>query len=832
MRSTRTRGDLRTLNDAADWRSTARAVHDKLRMSAHPSRTSTPDSGRLDSFTREHQNEIIDEWTRSARRIAAARPLDTTDLMDHMSDVLAEIGDVAQRMLDGEPGGRPDESARQHAVDRLAVGFDLTSVVMELSLLREAIFVVWQRHRGLASPDRQRAINAAVDRAIAVSAARYAHAHDRTLAAMDRISSATFEAPSLDALLQRLLTELLRTTPSVDTATILLVEHGCLRVRASAGLEQQLDGNFSVPIGEGFAGTIAATAKPLALREAHSDPLMRGEVISATGIKALYGVPLRLDSLILGVAQMGSLHAHEFSLEDRHLFGSMAARAALGIHHHILREELKASEARANALALERERTLGKLESLLAASPIGIAFLDRDLRYLRVNDAMAAINGSPAPEHIGKTIAEVLPRAAPHMDALLRRIVETGEPVLNWEIHDAPPSTPDEVRTFLANFFPVRTPSGAIIGVGGIVVEVTDRKRAEDALAQSEARLQAILEHAPAAVYIKDREGRFVLVNRYVTELYGLPASELIGKTPSDLQPQSLATELDAHDHAVLERGKLLDVEETLMFGGQRRVLLSSKFPLPAPDGESLVCGISTDITERKNIEEQLRRAVQIRDEVLAIVSHDLRSPLSTIKLSATLLETDGADPGTRRNLDIIQRSADRMERLIEDLLDTAAIQAGHLAVQKRVETADSIVSDALDLLEPKATQQQVEIQRRCEVQDVKLRCDRDRLLQLFGNLIGNAIKFCRPGDVITVRGEHCGDEVKFCVEDTGPGIDPSVLPTLFRPYEAAPQGGRRTSGLGLYISKGIVEAHGGRIWAESEPGKGSRFCFTLPIAR
>ena len=659
---------------------------------------STPGPVPLGLFIHTHRDEILDEWARAAREIPVAEALSRDELMDHMAALLDEVADAAETLLRGEPVAASAESAHTHAIDRLTAGFGLPAVVAEMSILRDCIFDACHRSHGVPSRDERRAINAAIDRAIAATVSRYTHAHDRTLAAIDRISTATLEAKTLDELLDRLLAVFLHVTPSVDTATILLVEGDRLYVRASAGLEREVDEGFSLAIGEGFAGAIAASRKPLALREAHADPVVRSEVVRAKGIKALYGLPLILEGGLLGVAHMGSLHANEFSAEDRHLFASMASRAAIGIHHHLLRRELEESEMRAKALAHERERALGKLESLLAAAPVGIAFLDRELRYLRINDALAEVDGMPARDHIGKTIGEVLPATAAAIEPTLRKVIETGVPALSWQLRAG------EARTFIANFFPVRTRRGITTGVGGVLVDITDHKR----------------------------------------------------------------------------------------------------------------------------MEEELRRAVRIRDEVLAIVSHDLRNPLGAIKLSASLL-AEATEARTRRHVELIERSATRMEHLIEDLLDTAAIQAGKLTVQRAPENAESVVREVLDLQEPVAIEKGIAFHRSCQVDDVELYCDRDRILQLFANLIGNAIKFCRAGDAVTIASERAPDHVVFSVSDTGPGIDPALLPTLFEPYEATPQG-RRTSGLGLYIARGIVEAHGGRIWVESELGKGARFCFTIPL--
>lgn len=224
--------------------------------------------------------------------------------------------------------------------------------------------------------------------------------------------------------------------------------------------------------------------------------------------------------------------------------------------------------------------------------------------------------------------------------------------------------------------------------------------------------------------------------------------------------------------------------------------------------------------------------AVRAREEILAVVSHDLRNPLGAIHMAAELLQLEPpSDPRVRKQLETIHRSADRMGLLIRDLLDMASIQAGRLAVERRPEAADPLVNEALDTHEPAAREKGVEIIRACEVQGERLLCDRDRVLQVFGNLLGNAIKFCGSGDVITVTGEVVGREARFAVSDTGPGIPEEELPHIFRPYWSAERHAKKGTGLGLYISKGIVEAHGGRLWAESKPGEGATFYFTLPLA-
>jgi signal transduction histidine kinase len=238
---------------------------------------------------------------------------------------------------------------------------------------------------------------------------------------------------------------------------------------------------------------------------------------------------------------------------------------------------------------------------------------------------------------------------------------------------------------------------------------------------------------------------------------------------------------------------------------------------------------------ENARLYKAAQDATRARDDLVAIVSHDLRNPIHTINMAASfLLEVAPADDRrvtSRRQLDVIRRSANRANRLINDLLDVARIQAGGLAVEPvPVETA-SLVQEAMEAATPLATEKKLTIEREVPENLPDVCSDRDRVLQVFGNLIGNAIKFTPEGGQITIRAESEPRDVKFAVCDTGPGISPEHLPHVFDRYWQAKSTAKLGTGLGLSIAKGIVEAHGGRIWVESEPGQGASFLFTLPSA-
>jgi PAS domain S-box-containing protein len=240
---------------------------------------------------------------------------------------------------------------------------------------------------------------------------------------------------------------------------------------------------------------------------------------------------------------------------------------------------------------------------------------------------------------------------------------------------------------------------------------------------------------------------------------------------------------------------------------------------------------------DNARLHEQAQRAVRARDAVLALVSHDLRNPLGVILLQTlNLLKFPAADDRRsqgRRAIESVQRSAARMNRLIGDLLDVTSIEAGHLSVVKGREPSGALIAAALEALQDLAIGKSQRLQSDPgQIDGPDVSCDRERMLQVFTNLIGNAIKFSPEGATITVRAEPVGHEVKYSVADNGHGIPPEQLPHIFDRFWQATETAQLGTGLGLSIAKGIVEAHGGRIWAESQVGVGSTFCFTLPRCR
>jgi signal transduction histidine kinase len=228
---------------------------------------------------------------------------------------------------------------------------------------------------------------------------------------------------------------------------------------------------------------------------------------------------------------------------------------------------------------------------------------------------------------------------------------------------------------------------------------------------------------------------------------------------------------------------------------------------------------------------DQAQRAVRVRDDMLAIVTHDLRTPLSAIVTAAAMQKASASDDDqgrrVRQRAESIQRAADHMSRLIRDLTDIGQIDAGRFAIERTPQNPSAITREVVDTLQPSAEQRGCRLSADIIGTVPSIEADGDRIVQVLSNLVSNAVKV--GASEVTVRLEARPEDVLFTVSDTGPGIREEDLPHMFDRYWRAKTANYKGTGLGLPISKQIVDAHGGRIWIESEPGMGSTFFFTLP---
>jgi len=227
---------------------------------------------------------------------------------------------------------------------------------------------------------------------------------------------------------------------------------------------------------------------------------------------------------------------------------------------------------------------------------------------------------------------------------------------------------------------------------------------------------------------------------------------------------------------------------------------------------------------------EAARKSLAARDEIMGIVAHDLRNPLGAIRMRAALVRMDAGSEKTRQQAASIENTTMRMEYLIRTMLDVATMEAGRFSVIAGPCDVENLLREAMEMFEAIAASKQVRFEQRIEAPGLAIHADQERVLQVLSNLLGNALKFTPQGGQVTLAVDRQGEEARFAVLDTGPGISREHLTCVFDRFWKGDTPGKKGTGLGLFIAKGIIDAHGGRIWVESEPGHGARFYFTLPL--
>lgn len=373
------------------------------------------------------------------------------------------------------------------------------------------------------------------------------------------------------------------------------------------------------------------------------------------------------------------------------------------------------------------------------------------------------------------------------------------------------------------------------------------RQQAEDELRAQESRFRTLANAIPQLAWMADASGARHWFNQRWFEYTGAAFDEVKGWSWRRLHHPDHVDRVTERIHRSCATGEPWeDVFPLRGKDGTYRWFLARALPVHEPGGTIAGwIGTYTDITDQKNataererllaLEQEARgkaeRATKARDELLAIVAHDLRNPLQVIMSAAAKIAPLLLDAKGRKYVEFIQRSAREMDRLVRDLMDVSSMESGSFAVQRKPIELRPVLEEARQRFEMSARAQEITLD--CEIDPAvrSVNADRGRLLQVISNLLGNAFKFTPEGGRVTLRAQRRGHDVEIVVEDTGRGIPPTNLPRIFDRFWRGDRASRTGAGLGLAICKGIVEAHNGQIWAESTVGVGTAVHFTIAAA-
>jgi PAS domain S-box-containing protein len=574
-------------------------------------------------------------------------------------------------------------------------------------------------------------------------------------------------------------------------------------------------------------------------------PLTRGD---PDGARSRAAVPLVADGRTLGALSLAWKTARALDEDDRALLATLAGTGALALDRACLASELSAARD-ALAHAEERHRALAEsVPAIVWVTGEGSALEYANRRFAQYTGARDAHAGrdwvsAVHPDHVARYMTAWEDARRTGHPSELEFLVRRSDGTYRWH---------------LTRLVPERPSAGGATRWLGIATDIDDAKRAQESLrllADASTALFSSLDYETTLVAVAHLAVPDFADECSVEVVSQSGAVERVASTFDDAAREgdprhALAANVLRTGVSQLES---VVVEPELVATGLRSYiavpLVAHGKVLGALSFLMTDSGRSYDEDDRAVAEDLARRAGQAvenalrfrdaqaasraRDDLLAVVSHDLRNPLNVIAASSSMLARGGAgddlEHRARRSADIILRAVGRMDRLIADLLDVSQIEAHRLSIYPEEHEITALVTEAGEMLRPLAAQKSQALDVEACAPHV-VRCDRERILQVIANLVGNSIKFTPSGGRLALRVESLGDRVRLTVTDEGPGIPEDALGRVFDRYWRAHNATREGTGLGLSIAKALVLAHGGEIGVTSTLGVGTTFFFTLPL--
>lgn len=482
-----------------------------------------------------------------------------------------------------------------------------------------------------------------------------------------------------------------------------------------------------------------------------------------------------------------------------------------------------------NRLHAWQQESEGRLSAILRSAMDAIITIDDDQRITLFNPAAEQMFRCSADEAIGQPIDRFIPERFRHAHrehirhfgetrATNRRMGALGSVIgLRADGEEFPAE---------ASISQLDTARGKLYSV--ILRDITERKRAEEAIRESEDRFKVFMDSGLAVAFVKDEDGRMVYVNQPFERFFQLTRSDWLGKSDFELWPQETARKLRENDLAVFAGGVPVELTETVPApDGSHHYWLVFKFPFTDGSGKRFLGGMGVDVTESKKLEQQLRHAERLAElgTLASGMAHEIGSPMNVILGRAEYLMQRTQEPAMKKGLEIIIAQVERITKIMNQLLTFARrrpMARQPMDIRKTIE-------DSLEVVQERFRRHNIHIETDFEDPLPLVYADPDQMSQVLLNLVINAVHAMPDGGTLRLGLGLAGGQARMTVADTGHGISKEDLPKIFDPFFTTKEAGKGT-GLGLTVVHGIVQEHGGSIAVESEPGRGTTFTLTLPI--
>ncbi len=803
---------------------------------------------KVADFIESHREFLVERFAEEAGKLESAKGLKPYELIANLPEFLATLASLSREGHRGEPAKTKKRLEETHIGLRLRHGYNQEDATSEYVLIGRLISSLWEdlpceeqptaEDTGLLFAELQDAMDQVV-----VTFSGYSledrQREKRTLRRLDALAPESLGRNDDPGVLrERLvpLVEVIQEALGADGAELLLVDANRTRLEfiAFSGACPPPPADASVPLGvPSFLAELAKSEEPLHLPDAASAPgAVRGEV-RASGLRSLLGLRLWPHGKLLGVLWVGVKQTRGFEPQARRYLETLVEYLSGILERAFLFGELRT----ANAKLREQQEIL---TSVLEQMPSAVFIAEApNGRLVYGNRQVAETLGHPF--RASSDVSEYSQYAGHHPDGRplapeeypMARAIQKGERVESQEVHYKRGDGTWSILQLSAA--PIRDSEGRIVLGVVSVADLTEQKRAEAEREKVLAQMDALVAGAPIPVALLDTELRYVRVNEAMAVSNGLPVEAHLGRTVDEIIPDRVG-QISPILRRVLSTGEpLRGVEFTATVATEPGVphhWLADFFPVRMPEGRVLgLGGIIMDITERKRQEEKLRQAAEFRERFLGIVSHDLRNPLNVILMSAqSLLREAGQSERANRASQRIASSAERMGRMIGDLLDfTRGRLGGGIPITPSPTHLGQLCRRLLDELKALHPTRELVL---CADGDLQAEVDPDRVAQLVGNLVKNALDYSPAGTPVTLSLHGEEKAVRLEVHNQGSPIPAEVLPVLFEPFRRGRQGEKSSHsglGLGLFIVQQIAASHGGSVEARSTQEEGTTFTVHLP---